>query len=408
MSPFSPDSYELFTSSLEDREFFGQKLGLDRIQRLLGRLGNPEKKFKSIHIAGTNGKGSTAVMIASMLGEAGFRVGLYTSPHLNDFCERIRIGGRLISQGEVLHWARMIHEVEEESLTFFEMATAIAFLQFAEEKVSLAVVETGLGGRLDATNVITPLASVITTVGMDHTAHLGATLGEIAYEKAGIIKQGIPVLTGPLVPEAMEVIREVASARKTLCYPMSRELHPLTAIGLAGSHQRQNAMLAVTAMVCLEQFGSFAVSEEAIERGLAQVVWPGRLETISERPWILLDGAHNPDAMGSVRRYLEEKLRGRRLKVLFGAMGDKDIRGMLAEIASITQEFIFTAPSMKRAADPGQILEIARVFEKPASVVPEVGPAVASALKGLRGDEVLLITGSLFVVGEARALLTTP
>ena len=178
------DSYEAFTRNLEDREYFGQKLGFERIQRLLDRLGNPEKKFQSIHIAGTNGKGSTAAMIASILREAGQQVGLYTSPHLIDFCERIRVGDELITAEEVLHYVRMIREVEEEPLTFFELATAIAFLHFAEEKVSVAVIETGLGGRLDATNVITPLISVITTIGRDHTAHLGESIEEIAFEKA--------------------------------------------------------------------------------------------------------------------------------------------------------------------------------------------------------------------------------
>lgn len=395
-------SYERFTRHLEDREFFGQKLGLERICALLDRMGNPEKRFPSIHIAGTNGKGSTAAMIASILREAGYRVGLFTSPHLQDFCERIRVESGLITPNQVLHYARLIKEVEEEPLTFFELATAIAFLHFSEEKVDLAVVETGLGGRLDATNVITPLVSVITTIGLDHTIQLGSTLEEIAYEKAGIIKPGVPVVTGLLEPAAMEVIREVASARKTRCFPRSRELHPMTPIGLAGRHQRRNAILAVAASVCLEEFGSFAVSEEAILKGLENVVWPGRLETVQEAPWVLLDGAHNPQAMTEVRAYLEERLNGRRLRVLFGAMADKDIKGVLAEIAPVADEFVFTAPPLKRAADPYRILEIASIFGKPASVIPEVGPAVESVLKRLHKDEILLVTGSLFVVGEAR------
>jgi dihydrofolate synthase/folylpolyglutamate synthase len=396
------DSYESFTRHLEDREYFGQKLGLARIQRLLDRLGNPEKKFRSIHIAGTNGKGSTAAMIASILHEAGVRVGLYTSPHLNDFCERIRIAGEPISPDRVLHWGRIIREAEEEPLTFFELATAIAFLHFAEERVPLAVIETGLGGRLDATNVITPLISVITTVGLDHTSHLGNSIEEIAFEKAGIVKPGVPVVTGSLPPQAIEVVREVASARKTACLVMTRTLHPALEVGLPGEHQRQNAMLAMAVALSLEEFGGVPVPVEAVIRGLENVRWPGRLETVSESPWVLLDGAHNRPAMQVLREFLEEHLEGRRLIVLFGAMADKDLRGILSELAPIADRFVFTAPRLKRAADPRKLSEIAASLGKEGAVFDRVDQAIPSILESLGSDEVWLITGSLFLVGEAR------
>ena len=189
-------SYAEFTRHLGDREHFGTKLGLERIQKILGRLLHPEQKFPSVHLAGTNGKGSTAHFLHAILMQAGYRVGLYTSPHLEDFCERIQVGGEKIRPERVLHWARVIGEVEEEPLTFFEMATVIALLHFAEEKVPLAILEVGLGGRLDATNVLQPLVSIITTIGMDHQQQLGDNLETIPAEKGGIIKHGVPVFCG--------------------------------------------------------------------------------------------------------------------------------------------------------------------------------------------------------------------
>ena len=403
------DSYEAFTRNLEDREYFGQKLGFERIQRLLDRLGNPEKKFQSIHIAGTNGKGSTAAMIASILREAGQQVGLYTSPHLIDFCERIRVGDELITAEEVLHYVRMIRVVEEEPLTFFELATAIAFLHFAEEKVSVAVIETGLGGRLDATNVITPLISVITTIGRDHTAHLGESIEEIAFEKAGIIKPGVPVTVGMILPEAMEVIREAASVKGAPLHPFNRTLVPDDIpLGLVGHHQIANACVAVATTHLLREVGAVrepplqAIDQETIWKGLETVSWPCRLETVSEAPWVLLDGAHNVPAMQAVGEFLEDRLEGRRLVVLFAAMADKDLKGILSELAPITDEFVFTTPRLKRSAEPGRLVEIASDFGKKCSVVDGVTNALETLLVTLKNEDVLLITGSLFLVGEAR------
>lgn len=394
------DSYEVFTRHLEDREYFGQKLGLERIRKLLDRLGNPEKNFRSIHIAGTNGKGSTAAMIASILREAGLQAGLYTSPHLIDFCERIRVGEELITSEKVLHYAKVIREVEEEPLTFFELATAIAFLHFAERKVPIAVIETGLGGRLDATNIVTPLISVITSIGLDHTTHLGTTIEEIAYEKAGIIKPGVPVAVGPIPPEAMEVVREAASVKGARLHPFNRTLVPDDIpLGLVGHHQIANACVAVATIHLLQ---GVKVDQEAVWRGLESVSWPCRIETVSEAPWILLDGAHNVPAMRAVREFLEDCLEGRRLKVLFGAMADKDLKGILSELVPIADEFVFTTPRLKRSAEPGRLAEIASDFGKKCSVVDGVTNALESLLIELKNDDVLLITGSLFLVGEAK------
>ncbi|MBI4373412.1 MAG: bifunctional folylpolyglutamate synthase/dihydrofolate synthase [Deltaproteobacteria bacterium] len=441
-------TYDEFIHQLADREFFGQRLGVERIRSVLGRLGNPETQFPSIHIAGTNGKGSTAAMIASILRESGRRVGLYTSPHLIDFCERVQIlrtgdspaGGpppaqlhcrgmaarqdpSHISTDQVLHWAKIIHEVEDpaDPLTFFELATAIAFLHYAREKVDIAVIEVGLGGRLDATNVITPLVSVITSIGLDHTGHLGGTIEKIAFEKAGIIKPGVPVVVGKLPEEAMGVMRRIASEKGSRVENPPSNIsdlfrHPPLSKGGIGTggdhgggilnciHQLQNAAVAVGVIEELKK-QDWPISDHAIQAGLLKTQLPGRLETVQEEPWILLDGAHNPQAMAAVRLFLETRLEGRRLKVLFGAMADKDIQGVLSELSPITDQFIFTAPDLKRAADPESLIPIGSSLGIKSRALRGVREAFASATKDLQKNEVLLVTGSFYLVGEVRQRL---
>lgn len=402
---FPLDSYESFVRHLGDREYFGQKLGLERIEALLKRLGQPHQKFRSIHIAGTNGKGSTAAMIAAVLEEAGYKTGLYTSPHLEDFCERIRINGELIPQDQVLRLARHIREVEEDPLTFFELATAIGFSHFAESRVDIAVIETGLGGRLDATNVIDPMLSVITSIGFDHRNHLGDSLAEIAFEKAGIIKPHRPVVVGALPDEAMEVMREQATKKVSRLVPVVMNLIPPNIrIRLPGAHQRHNANLALAAVDVLNALGEIHVSRDAVWRGLERVEWPGRLETVSEEPWILLDGAHNPEAMRVVREYLEENLQGRRLKVLFGAMADKEIGAMLSELTSLASEFWLVSPDLQRAASVETLRALLEDFEGHAKAFSSMEEALEE-IALLAPEEVLLVTGSFYVAGEVRKLL---
>ena len=401
------DNYETFTRHLGDREYFGQRLGLERIRSLLERLGNPQEKFRSIHIAGTNGKGSTAAMIGSILKEAGYVTGLFTSPHLEDFCERIQVNGDPITPSEVMAAARVIRDAEDEPLTFFELATALGFLHFAQRGVEIAVLETGLGGRLDATNVVTPMVSVITSIGRDHMEVLGESIEEIAFEKAGIIKPATPVVVGSMPAEAMEVIREQATVKGSRFVPIFMNLIPPNMrVGLEGDHQRRNAALAMSVIDVLSALGTIRVAREVVWRGLDQVRWPGRLETVateSEGPWILLDGAHNPEAMSEVRRFLEEKLQGRCLKVIFGAMADKDARRMFAEILPLTSELILTSPNMKRAADPETLSKDAGEFLGEIRCYSRVDEALRGEMDNLSDDDVLLITGSFFVVGEARA-----
>lgn len=403
---FSLHSYEEFVAGLADREYFGQKLGLERIAGLLQRLGDPQKQFQCIHIAGTNGKGSTAAMLASILQEAGYKTGLFTSPHLEDFCERIRVDGRLIGPEEVLRLAHCVREKFVEDVTFFELCTAIGFKHFAEAGVEIAVVETGLGGRLDATNVVTPLVSVITSVGMDHTQHLGETLAEIAFEKAGIIKPARPVVVGSAPAEAMEVLREQASVKKARFVPVFMNMIPPNMrIGLEGEHQRRNANLAFSVAEVLNATGALNINRDAIWRGLEGVIWPGRLETVSEEPWVILDGAHNPEAMGAVREFLEMNLEGRPLRVLFGAMADKDIQGLLAEIVPLASEIIVTSPKLKRAATAEDLAACVERFGRTAVVATDCGKALESLLEEMSMNEVLLVTGSFFLVGEARSWL---
>ncbi len=398
------ESYEFFTRHLGDREYFGQKLGLERISKILERLGSPEKKFSSVHIAGTNGKGSTAALLASVLSQAGFKVGLYTSPHLEDFCERIRIGDELVSSEKVLKLAQQVRDSEQDTLTFFEFTTVIAFLYFAEQSVDMAVVETGLGGRLDATNVIHPLVSVITSISYDHRAFLGNSLQEIAREKAGIIKTGIPVVVGKLPEEVLRVIQDEAKSKNSFLMTAHSENFPSDwTLSLEGDHQILNASVVIEAVRLLNQSGDFKICSEDVKKGLAHVVWPGRLETVSEKPWILLDGAHNVEAMKIVKEYLEKKLQGRRLIVIFGDMLDKDHEELLKEIAPLVDQFIFTAVENKRATPVEFLQKISENFVKASSCVIGVQQAIESVLKSLDPKDVLLITGSFFIVGEARS-----
>ncbi|QQR79914.1 MAG: bifunctional folylpolyglutamate synthase/dihydrofolate synthase [Deltaproteobacteria bacterium] len=345
-------NYLDFVKNLADREYFGQKLGLERVQLFLQHLGNPHQSYPSIHIAGTNGKGSTAAMLASVLKEAGYRVGLYTSPHLEDFCERIQISGEMISQNSLMQLVEKFQVIEKKigiELTFFEFTTALAFQYFADQKIDIAVIEVGLGGRLDATNVMTPLVSVITSIGLDHQKFLGDTLEKIAFEKAGIIKPGVPVVIGEIPREGEQVIRRVAEEKKSWVVhghgeqsrtmnvaqfdgstsspcPSSEMNKSHAKLGLIGEHQKINASMVLDVVRLLNQSGKFKICFPDIEKGLASVNWPGRLETISKKPWILLDGAHNVEAMQKVVDYVSVEKKGRKLFCLFGMMKDKRVK----------------------------------------------------------------------------------
>lgn len=431
------DGYQETIEYLYGLQKVGIKLGLDTSARLMESLGSPHRAFRSVHVAGTNGKGSTAAFLAAMLRAAGLRVGLYTSPHLVSFTERIRINDAVIPELRVVELARRVREAHRAFPaaggtggpipTFFEVTTAMAFVYFAEEAVDVAVVEVGMGGRLDSTNVIMPLVSIITNIELEHTQYLGTTLAEIAWEKAGIIKEGVPVVTGVTQPEALTVVETTALEKRAPLYLLARDFQPAAMrsgleqqfdyrgakasyasmrIDMAGQHQVRNACLALAAAECLQDAG-IPLTEASIRSGLAAARWEGRLERIVERPAIYLDGAHNPAAARVLAAAVREmKASYGRLILIVGILADKDAAGILAELLPLTDHAIITRPEYSRALDSASLASEARKMHRSVSTAETVPEAIAAA-RGLASDQdLILITGSLYVVGEARTALS--
>ncbi len=433
---------------------------LARVELLMRLLGNPQSSFKSVVVAGSKGKGSTAVMIELILRQAGVNTGLYTSPHLHTFRERIRVKGEMIPPEVMAHLVEehikpaveKIKALGEPSLvpTTYELATAIAFLHFQASAVEIAVLEVGLGGRLDAVNITEPLGSVITSISLDHTQVLGDTVGKIAEEKAGIIKAGGTVVTVPQEPEAMAVIQRVAQGQRaslevvtnnvyvsthhlpevvsdqggipvyqvfTLAYEQDgRPSRLRVQLPLLGSHQQINAATALAAVNALARQG-IQVSREAILAGFEKVRWPGRLEVIRRSPVVVVDGAHNVDSMAKLSQAMYDLFYGRKLIVVLGLSADKDARGIIGElgpgpgnvIGPRVEKLIVTKSSHPRAADPDDLADIAKergLYVEIRESLPEaLATAVGIARAGSGGQEddpVVLVTGSLFIVAEAR------
>lgn len=423
--------YEKTIDYLYGLQYIGIKLGLDNITSLLDLLGRPQARFKSVHIAGSNAKGSTAAFIASILQAAGYRVGLYTSPHLIDFTERIKVNAEPVSPQEVIRLTRLIRGLIDNNPcfcahpTFFEFTTAMAMCYFADAGVDIAVVETGMGGRLDATNVLYPLLSIITGISLEHQQYLGHNLAEIAHEKAGIIKPGGLVLSGVEETEARNVIEEECKNKQaelcSLCpnfnwhskdsslegqrfelnTPQTR--YTDLQIGLLGDFQLRNAALAVAAVELLGKQG-LTINESAVRDGLAGTKWPGRMQLVSQKPYILLDGAHNPRASRAVALNLPNLLEYDRLILILGILKDKDVAGIIGEWINSADVFILTKPDSERAADPE---DLARLIPSHKQVVlkDSIKQAISHA-KDLADDATLIcITGSLYTVGEALAQL---
>jgi dihydrofolate synthase/folylpolyglutamate synthase len=415
-------SYDDAIGYLYGLQAHGMKFGLDNIRALLRALGCPERAFRSVHIAGTNGKGTTAAALAGILASAGRKTGLFTSPHLVSFTERIRVGGREISPGEVVALAR---EVRDEAAraglapTFFEVVTAMGFLHFARAGVEWAVVETGLGGRLDATNTLLPEVSVITRIGMDHAEFLGGTIPEVAREKAGIIKEGVPVVSYAQEPAALAALAEkagrldllgrdffadvTAHGREgvTFTYRSERGALESLSLPLGGAHQAGNAALAVRAFELL----GIGPAEPPVRTGLAALHWPGRLELAHRDPDVIIDGAHNPEAVAALARTLaEDCLRpGERVTLVFGAMADKDSRGMLLPLIPLAAEIVCAAPAFGRAARPEALAALARSLGH-GNVTTAPTPAAALAL-AVRSGRTVVVTGSFYMVGAVREAL---
>lgn len=408
---------------------FGIKLGLNSTQNLLERLGNPHQGIKCVHLAGTNGKGSVGAMLEAALVTAGVKTGFYTSPHLIHFSERFRLNGKEISKSKVLDLINRVWKVcdEREPPTFFEFVTAMGFVYFAEAGAEWTILETGLGGRLDATNVCQPQATVITNIGMEHQEYLGSTLKEIGWEKAGIIKKGVPLVHGVQQPSARKVVEDRALKLKAPIIRKGREisfrrgrgerfvlngrLWNLKDVGtnLKGRHQPSNACLAMGALEVMAEAGA-PVRPEHFREGLTKVDWPGRLEqfpTPNGGTTVWLDGAHNLPAARALAESLDIVRQDRYpLVMVVGVMADKDIAPILETMVTAADWVVFSRPRYERAAEPSVLAKAAPRGGPPFEMEPDLALAIEKARHRAGPKGVVLITGSLFTVGEARAILT--
>ena len=405
---------------------------LGRVERLTALLDNPQHRFKSVHIAGTKGKGSTAAMIASILRAAGYRTGLYTSPHLHTFRERIQLDGQLISEEMVADLIERLQPLvsQIEDLTTFEIMTALAFLYFAEEGADLAVLEVGMGGRLDATNIVTPLVAIITSLSYDHTQYLGDTLPLIAGEKAGIIKRGIPVVSAPQPSEALAVIEEVCREKQAELTVVGRDWvwergeadldgqwfrvrqhnpgdESQTEVNqywipLLGRHQLVNATTAVAIVNQLRRRG-IAVSSESVEEGLRKAHWPGRLEVLGRNPLVVVDGAHNGDSAKKLVAAIRELFPHRCLILIFGALTGHSVPDMLDALLPAADKVILTRANRLRAVATPDLLREVYARRREAEVTETVAKALEKALALASPGDLICATGSLSIVAEVHS-----
>lgn len=402
-----------------------ENFDLTRMERFMDLLGSPQNDFPSLHIAGSKGKGSVSAFCSSVLQSAGYKVGLYTSPHLKDFEERMQVNRISIPRDMLVN---LIEEIKPAvaavpELTTFEIMTGLAFLFFARENVDLAVIEVGLGGRLDATNIITPQVSVITSLYLDHVSILGDTLDKIAMEKGGIIKPGVPVVTAPQEDIALSVLKEIAARNKSeliqvnLAYPfeiLSKTLDGQTfrlkkhgssdeeyQTPLLGDFQVINAVTAYAALDALRSKG-FPIGKSAMSKGFKEVNWPARFEILRRDPPLIVDSAHNPASMGKLRDALDEYFPDHPLILVFGISEDKQLDGMLQEILPRTSHLICTRADHPRAMDPLALSERAEDFSCTKEIIPDVGEALTRALERAGSNELVVVTGSIFVAASAR------
>ncbi|MEJ2486810.1 MAG: bifunctional folylpolyglutamate synthase/dihydrofolate synthase [Anaerolineales bacterium] len=404
-----------------------ERFELERMFDLMDKLGNPQLQYPTIHIAGTKGKGSVAAHCAAALQAAGYKTGLYTSPHLHDFRERIQIDGQRISKADFTAGIEVLKQVipQVPGLTSYELQTALAFWYFGQKKVACAVVEVGMGGRLDSTNVLTPLVSVITNISYDHTSILGDTLAEIAGEKGGIIKPGVPVVSAPQKLEALEVLEQLASQREAEFVLVGRDIQfePLThslegqsfrvfqngengrtfTTQLLGRHQLENAVTAFAALQAVNRTG-LSVSEQAVQKGFSSVRWPGRFEVFDGEPMVIFDGAHNRYSAQRLAQTIEDYLPGKPVALVFGASEDKDIAGMFAELLPKVDYVLLVRADHPRAAAVQDLSNLAADYACPVSVIDSPADFYRQASELIGNDGVILVTGSLYVVGQLRYL----
>ena len=424
MAMAQKDSYSNILKSMYSLRRFGIKLGLSTIRRILKGLGNPQDNFSCIHVAGTNGKGSVASALASILNASGYKTGLYTSPHLVRFNERITVRNRPVSNDNVVESYKAVKRVHygNREPTFFEFTTAMAFYEFNRQKVDWAVIETGMGGRLDATNIIKPAISIITNISVEHREYLGNTIAQIAGEKGGIIKRHTPVVTGIKQKRAVSVVKEIAKAISAPFFRLGdnfkvkrnksgnftyfgientwRNLQT----GLLGNYQVDNAALVVAACEVLNKKKA-SIPVKSIREGLANNNWPGRLEVVSTNPFVILDGSHNLIAARNLARYLSDNLSDRNITLVIGILDDKPYSAMLKSLLPICSRVILTCPKIDRAISPEKLLAVAKNLISDVTIIPDVGKAVNHAIESARPGDAVCIAGSLYVVGEAKEAL---
>lgn len=416
-------------------EVLAMKLGLETVQALADALENPQRKFPAVHIAGTNGKGSTAAVTEAILRSAGYRVGLYTSPNLISITERYRVDGKDIAEDDFARLATVVREAGEKLVaekrleampTFFEQVTMIAYLHFAESAVDLAVLEVGMGGRLDATNICQPAVTAITAIGFDHQQYLGNTLAEIAGEKAGIIKANVPVVVAPQPVAAMLTIAARAVELNAPLISVAGEAFAVESIGefgryqlsyrginatlgLRGRHQVENAMTAILIAEQLRQLG-WNIDREAIEEGLSRVSWPGRLQLIERADLpapVLVDGAHNPAGAETLRNFLDKHCGQRAITLIFGAMSDKAAVEMAEVLFPAARRVILTKANSPRAALPQQLAKTTKKLRQDTTCADSLAEALAEAARVTPADGLIVVCGSLYLAGELLSYLTT-
>lgn len=426
-------NYDEALAFLRDLTKFGYNFGLGRITQLLKMLGNPQEQLKVIHIGGTNGKGSTAAMVTSILKSAGYRVGLFSSPHLHNYTERMTINGAEIPQEQVASLLTEIRPLLEEMVrqgfehpTEFEVNTALALLYFARERVDLVVLEVGLGGVIDSTNVVNPLVAVITNVGMDHMDYLGNTLEEITRVKAGIIKPCCQVVTAADKPEVIRIIEEVCREKQANLVRVGKDVlvevlsstqtgvtinlkgpgisYELLHTPLLGEHQGLNAGVAVAAVKALGAYG-IEIPNEAIYQGLEQVRWPARLEVMGNEPTVLIDAAHNVDGARTLRKALDDLFSYRKLILVLGMLADKEREKVLELLAPLAEAIIVTRPNSPRAGGWEEMGGLAAKYGSQVEVIVDVAEAVNRGLALAGKEDLVCITGSIYMIAEAREFI---
>ena len=426
-------NYQEALEFIEKSHKFGMKLGLENTFKLLELLGNPQNKLKFIHVAGTNGKGSVCSFISSILKEEGYKVGLYTSPYLETFTERIRLNGNNIPEKDVARIITIMKEKIDKMVsegysypTEFEIETVMAFYYYYEQEVDYVVLEVGLGGRYDATNVIKPLVSVITSISLDHTGILGDTLGKIAYEKAGIIKEDSITVVYKQSKEAEKVIKSVCKEKNSRyiecnfenllikksdinsqvfdCIVMGEKFENIE-ISLIGDHQINNALLALTVIKVLKDEKNIKITKNSIEKGLANTKWPGRIEKIKDNPTFVIDGAHNEEGARSLAKALDKHFREKKMTLLIGMLKDKDVNSVLETLINKFDKVITTTPDSDRAISSDELKEKVEKYIDNVFSIPKIEDAVKYINENAKNDEIIISAGSLYMIGHVRQLV---